>query len=253
LPGVSSPLAHCLRPSQRSYRVNLLTIDITLSYNDIGMKIGKRSVASFLMVLLNIGWGLSALGVGLTVVLLVLSPFVKGPLEVDAAWLVVGTRMTIPVSFEVDARGHGVAAPSLGIASAELQDVRGFLTFPTQYGPFLIGNAILVLVVFSLALWVIGNLRAVFRTVSDGEPFVAINAARIRAIAYGVMFGEIARTVVTYFENYYAMTNFSAQGLRFVAAPDLNVFAIVLGLIILVIAEVFRAGTRLHEDQSLTI
>jgi hypothetical protein len=49
------------------------------------------------------------------------------------------------------------------------------------------------------------------------------------------------------------MTNFSAQGLRFVAAPDLDLVAIVLGLIILVIAEVFRTGTRLREDQSLTI
>lgn len=214
---------------------------------------GKRSVVSFLTILLNIGWGLAALGVGLTVVLLVLAPFVKGPLEVDAAWLVVGTRMTIPVSLEVDAQRHHVAAPSLGIANAELRDVRGFLMFPTQYGPFFFGNAILLLVVFSLALWVTGNLRVVFRTVRDGEPFAASNAARIRAIAYGVMFGEVARAAITYFENYYAMTNFSADGLRFVAAPDLNVFAIVLGLIILVIAEVFRAGTRLHEDQSLTI
>ena len=49
------------------------------------------------------------------------------------------------------------------------------------------------------------------------------------------------------------MTHFSADGLRFDAWPDLNVFAILHGLIILVIAEVFRAGTRLDEDQSLTI
>jgi len=41
--------------------------------------------------------------------------------------------------------------------------------------------------------------------------------------------------------------------LRFEAPPDLNIFAIVNGLIILVIAEVFRAGTRLDEEQSLTI
>ena len=49
------------------------------------------------------------------------------------------------------------------------------------------------------------------------------------------------------------MTHFSANGLRFDARPDLNVFTIVHGLIILAIAEVFRTGTRLDEDQSLTI
>jgi hypothetical protein len=215
--------------------------------------IGRWSVASFVTVCLNIGWGLAVLGLGLTIVLPVLAPFVKGPLEVDAAWLVVGTQMTIPVSLEVDAQRHQVTSPSLGIADAQLRDIRGLLTFPTQQGPFFIGNTVLLLVLFSLALWVIGSLRAVFRTVRDGDPFVAANAGRIRAVAYGVMIGEAARAAITYFENSYAMTNFSAQGLRFVAAPDLDLVAIVLGLIILVIAEVFRTGTRLREDQSLTI
>jgi hypothetical protein len=46
---------------------------------------------------------------------------------------------------------------------------------------------------------------------------------------------------------------FSADGLRFTARADVNLFAIVNGLIILVLAEVFREGTRLHDDQSLTV
>src|SRR5688572_25477576 len=111
--------------------------------------VGKPSLSSILAVLLNIGWGLAAIGLALTIALLVLFPFVKGPLEVDAAWLIVGTRMTIPVSLDVDAQAHRVAAPSLGIADAELRDVRGFLTFPTRYGPFFVGNSVLLLVVFS--------------------------------------------------------------------------------------------------------
>ena len=49
------------------------------------------------------------------------------------------------------------------------------------------------------------------------------------------------------------MTHFAADGLQFMARPDLSVFAIVHGLIILALAEVFRAETRLDEDQSLTI
>jgi hypothetical protein len=49
------------------------------------------------------------------------------------------------------------------------------------------------------------------------------------------------------------MTHFQANGLRFSAHSEFNVFAIINGLIILVIAEVFRAGTRLDEEQSLTV
>ena len=102
-------------------------------------------------------------------------------------------------------------------------------------------------------LWVLGQLRAVFRTLRDGQPFVPANATRIRWIAFAVIVGELARSAIVFFENYYAMTHFSADGLRFDARPDLNVFAIINGLIILVIAEVFRAGTRLDEEQSLTV
>jgi hypothetical protein len=41
--------------------------------------------------------------------------------------------------------------------------------------------------------------------------------------------------------------------LRFDAWPHLDVSAVIAGLIILVIAEVFRAGARLEEEQSLTV
>jgi hypothetical protein len=214
---------------------------------------GKGSIASFLTVLLNVAWGVVALGLALTTVLLVLSPFVRGPMEVDASLLVVGSNMTIPVSFSVDARTHRVRAPTLGIEDAEIRDARGSLRFPARRGAFFVGNMILLIFMFALALWVIGQLRDVFRTLRAGQPFVPDNARRIRWIGYGVIVGELARSSMVFFENYYAMTHFSADGLRFDVRPDVNVFAIICGLIILVIAEVFRAGTRLDEDQSLTV
>jgi hypothetical protein len=84
-------------------------------------------------------------------------------------------------------------------------------------------------------------------------PFVPANATRIRWIAFAVIVGEFARAAIIYSTNSYATTHFSASGLRFDSRPDLNVVTIVHGLIILAIAEVFRTGTRLDEDQSLTI
>lgn len=216
---------------------------------------GKGSIASFVTFLLNVAWGIVALGLALAVLLLVLSSFVASPMEVDASWLVVGSnsRMRIPVSFTVDPQTHHVKAQSLGIEDAQVQDVRGSLRFPVRRGAFVIGNAIILVFLFALTLWVLGQLRAVFRTLREGQPFVPANATRLRRVAYGVILGEIARSAIVFFENYYAMTHFTAEGLRFDARPDLNVSAIFLGLIILVIAEVFRAGTRLDEEQSLTV
>ena len=72
-------------------------------------------------------------------------------------------------------------------------------------------------------------------------------------IGYAVIVGELTRAALIFAANSYAMTHFSANALTFDARPDVSGFALVHGLIILAIAEVFRAGTRLDEDQSLTI
>jgi hypothetical protein len=59
--------------------------------------------------------------------------------------------------------------------------------------------------------------------------------------------------VIVFLENDYARRFFSVDGLQFTAHADFSVAAIIEGLVILVIAEVFRAGTRLDEEQSLTV
>ena|SRR5438552_718707 len=98
-----------------------------------------------------------------------------------------------------------------------------------------------------------GELRAVFRTLRDGKPFVPRNAIRVRRIGWIVIALELVRSMMSYVGSYNIMRAFAGEGLRFDARADLNVFTIVNGLIILAIAEVFRAGTRLDEEQSLTV
>ena len=79
------------------------------------------------------------------------------------------------------------------------------------------------------------ELQGVLRTVRDGHPFVASNAARVRTIGWIVIGSELARAAIVFLENYYAMQNFAAEGLQFTQRdPDLSLFAIVEGCIILV-------------------
>jgi hypothetical protein len=207
----------------------------------------KNPISSFLVLLLNVAWWLVALAIVLTIGLAALSAFhdIGG-----------GEKITldIPVSFSVDPQALPVRAPSLAIEGAQIEHARATVKFSPPPGASLFLPALLGLVVmFALALFVVGQLRAVFRTLRDGRPFVPANATRIRWIAIAVIAGELGRAVVMYSSNSYVMTHFSANGLRFDARPDFNVFTIIYGLIILAIAEVFRAGTRLDEDQSLTI
>jgi hypothetical protein len=206
---------------------------------------GKGSVSSFLTVLLDVGW------YGAVLVMALMACIVAVALVSD----VHGGEMDIPASFSVDTRTLRVTAPSLGITDVQIQDARGraLLKFRPPSGAFLAETALVPILFLGFILWVLGQLRAVFRTLRDAQPFVPANATRIRRIAYAVILGEITRSAMVFGGNYYVATHFSAEGLRFDIRPDLDVFAIILGLIILVIAEVFRAGTRLDEEQSLTV
>ena len=223
--------------------------------------IGKGSVSSALLVLLTVAWTFIALFLVLMTALAVFvantgSPMVAVQIGPDGSPNVEAggnVHMSIPVSFTVNPQTVHVAAPSLGIVNAELRFAQGELRFAPRRGAFLAANFAMVIGALALGLWMLTQLRAVFRSLRDGQPFAPQNAVRVRRVAWAVISFEILRSATVFFENAYAKGYFVAEGLRFDAQPHLNVSAIINGLIILVISEVFRAGTRLDEEQSLTV
>lgn len=210
--------------------------------------IGRRSVSSVLAIVIDIGWcgTLIAMAMFLCLALLPLVWDVRSGTNVS---------MDIPASFSLDLHDVSIAAPSLGVAHASVEQARGegLLTFPPPSGVFLAAVALSVVVVLAWGAWILAQLRAVFRTLRDGHPFVAANATRIRRIGYAIFAGEILRIAFELAGNAYISRHFVADRLRFDAWPHPDVSAVIAGLIILVIAEVFRAGARLEEEQSLTV
>jgi hypothetical protein len=224
----------------------------------MAVKSSKRSpVSPLLFVVVNAAWYLIAVVLTLGVLLTLAGAGVAvqigrdGGVNIDAAH--PNVTMAIPVSVRVDERTLRLSAPGLGIERAELRDLQGTLRFPPRRGVFFVANLLLAICSLGVALWVLGLLRSLISALRAGRPFVAANASRVRLIGWALIIGEIVRASVVYFENRYAMIHFAAEGLQFTARPDVSVLAIVHGLIILALAEVFRAGTRLDEDQSLTI
>lgn len=152
-----------------------------LLYNDA---MGRWSLSSFLVVVLNVAWCLVAFALVLAICLAALAAF-HG---------IAGGETDIPVSFSIDAQALPVRAPSLGIERAQLENVRGSLKFSPLPGASFVGPALAGLALMLAAvLSVVGQLRAVIRTLRDA----AVRASQRQ--------------------------------------------------------EVFRTGTRLDEDQSLTI
>jgi DUF2975 family protein len=159
-------------------------------------------------------------------------------------------QMVLPVAFELDA----------GIAQVTSADHRKSGAIERSTGTlrltradrtwFAIAGAA---VMMGLVLWILSELIALCRSVRDGHPFDAGNAMRIRRLALALALSELARAAIVYAANAFVAAQFAADHLHFTARPRLNAFAIVTALILLVLAEVFRTGTELDEDQSLTV
>jgi hypothetical protein len=205
--------------------------------------LGERSVASFIRYVLDAAWWLAVVSVVLLTGLLALSLCIKPEAN--------NLTMNLPVALELSSPVHGSSHPIE--PDARIENLRGNLRFPVQNGVFLSGSMLLIVLFSGCLLWGLNQLRHLFRSLSRGRLFIPENARRIRWVGFTVIFGELARAALVYFWSYYTSLHFTANGLRFVASIDFSGTTVIAGLSILVIAEVFREGTRLHEEQSLTI
>jgi hypothetical protein len=103
------------------------------------------------------------------------------------------------------------------------------------------------------ALLVVNRLRRIFATLSAGDPFVPENAEHLRVIAIVIAVFEAARLVLSAL----VVGVFHAAGLREDEAVSMQLEVNILVwfgvLSLVVLAEVFREGARLRQDQKLTI
>jgi len=218
--------------------------------------IGRRSIASGINVVLALGQSGTLIGLVVAVCLTLALPFIRN----------ANLTVSVPVSFDLDTPSPVVAGrsgldfaiendrePATRNQRRKVASLSGSLRIPTSSRWFIAAQASVLIAVLAFVWYVIGQLRRVFETLIAGNPFVPENAIRIRAVAIAVIVGELARAAVVYAENLYATTHVAIAGVRFDTWPRPSLTTIGLGLIILVIAEVFRLGTRLDEEQQLTI
>ena len=208
----------------------------------------RRSFASVLAGLLTVVWYGAALFLALTVCMAIVLPWIGG-----VGGHGTGGRLSVPVFFSVDTPLHAITGGSQAIGRTQIRNVTGSLSLPVQSRAFLAINLGLLAALMAVVLWIVGELRALIRAVRDGRPFVPANATHVRRIGWAMILGAVGQTLVVFLETSYVARRYIADGLQFNAGVDLHIGTIMAGLIVLVIGEAFRAGTRLQEEQSLTV
>jgi hypothetical protein len=157
------------------------------------------------------------------------------------------------IQFEPDPAAYSIESEALDVENAIIRQASGKLLFRSTNGSLLVAYLSLVIVWLGAALLIIHQLRSVFRTLVAGQPFVRANATSIRVIGIVVIAMEIARFLLLVAQSAFLRGSFTFEGLTLTAFPRPNLGVIFVGLVILVIAEVFRQGSELREEQELTV
>jgi hypothetical protein len=171
-----------------------------------------------------------------------ISSFLK--LAVDIAWVVACAVLGfiwIVVAISIISMVNG-GAPFLGFEKIAFNDPRNIAVFSLHGSILCIG-----------AMIVCAYLRAVFETLVEGDPFVPDNARRFRAIALVLAIMEGGSMFVTTLVRLMLMA-FGVAGSEEVSwIPKINWPVWFAVLTLLVLAQVFREGAALREEQKMTI
>ncbi len=122
----------------------------------------------------------------------------------------------------------------------------------------------LVMVVFLRILALCGlffigvvQLANMFEDVSGGKPFVRENAARLRVVGYAMAGGALLKFLMPVGTLLLYRDTVAIRGAEipwfWFLRESLNWGLLAGGIVVLVISEVFRIGTRLQEEQELTV
>lgn len=95
---------------------------------------------------------------------------------------------------------------------------------------------------------IFSRLLAIVETVSDGDPFVAVNAARLQTIAWAIVGLELMHVAVVMLANGVVVGTQTVDiGGKFSVTPWLTI------LLLFVLARVFDQGARMRDELAATV
>jgi hypothetical protein len=106
-----------------------------------------------------------------------------------------------------------------------------------------------------LTLLIVWLIRGIVHAIRAGEPFHERSADRLNGIGWLIIIGALGRTSEDFLAGLYARSHYSLAKGSIELSFDLGTlfWGAAVGLMILVLAEVFRYGYVIHQEHNLTI
>ncbi len=147
-----------------------------------------------------------------------------------------------------------VASAVEPVTDAFLTGVKGslFLDMVSPWYSWLFSMASLGFVLTTL--WFFWVLDRLIQSILSGEPFSETNAVRLRLLGLIVVAGSVVVPLVTFAMAWWLEKRVELEGFAISPAfPDWSSSTFILGWLIVILAEAFRRGIALREEQELTV
>ncbi len=203
--------------------------------------LGNKSLSGILSVIIQIVWWLEWFGAVVITAALIIMPFFKK-----------NVGFNTPVTFATAAI-KTVSAAGTDFENGQLNATEGSFSFQIQ--PSLSNILIMIFIVvvaFSFFILATYQLRLIFLSFAKNEPFVEFNITRIRKIGFILIGYALAQLLYHIALNQYLINHFKWSN-DILLTYSFNLSALFTGVTLIVVAEVFKLGTSLDNEQKLTI
>jgi hypothetical protein len=162
-------------------------------------------------------------------------------------------RTRIGVYFRLPLSPYHISAGALSSSAGRIAVSSGQLSFARPRASFVLAGSIGLAVASAWWLFILHQLRRVLASLHEGEMFARHNALRLRRIAWGVIGFELTHSIAVWSGGAYLKHIVVARGVTLRSHFGVNLPVILLGLVLLALATVFRAGSELADEQALTV
>ena len=207
-------------------------------------------LAHFVKTLLDIGFGALIFACVGLVLWITLSPVILHQFDIAGSasvpvFIGSGEKLQLGVIF--------TTPDTDTIQASFIEDAEGVLRLETKSILLLfIANAAKLLTGIGLA-YIVNLLRGILKNILDGDPFAADNIQRMRRLGYSVLLLGILRPSVEYIAATEILNQLPATTPALNPGATFNTETILISLLILLLAYIWKYGLELERDKALTV
>lgn len=169
-----------------------------------------------------------------------------------------GWDLIVPVAI-----GEGSFSPRLNLQTAphsptvfevaRIRDGNGKLHLFHHNLPVQLLNCAVILVLLAVFLWSIHLLRRILRTTARGLPFDPLNPRRLHLLGWIIIAASVVSSLLQYLASRWALTKVEIVSIPVSPIIQTNKVWIVCGLLVLVLAAIWKQAVQMAEEQALTV